>query len=115
MSQPRAISVADLDLAPWSARIGTDFETAEWVLGALIVSCSACEAAERAREHPDPARLAALDTERADYLSARRTLSVRDPLRIGEVISRYGALARERYRELTDTPYPPEGSGPVGR
>jgi hypothetical protein len=115
MSQPRAISVTDLDLAPWTAEAGTDFETAEWILGALIAWCSTREAAERAREHPDPARLADLDAERVDYLSARSSLTVRDPQRIREVISRYGALARERYRELTDTPTTGEGSGPVGR
>lgn len=36
MSQPGPISVADLDLPPWTAETGTDFETAEGILGALI-------------------------------------------------------------------------------
>jgi hypothetical protein len=108
MSQPQPISAADLDLAAWTAETGTDFETAEWILGALIAWCSVRTVAERAREHPDPDRLAGLDAKCADYLSTRRSLSVRDPRRIREVISRYSALARECYRELANTPYPPE-------
>jgi hypothetical protein len=116
VSEPRAISVADLHLAPWTAEAGTEFETAEWILGALIAWCSARVADERARRHSDPARLAALDAERAEYVSARGSLSVYDPARVREVITRYGRLARERYRDFPDThPDTGESSGPAGR
>lgn len=72
VNQPRVVSVADVDLVPWSAEIGTDFETAEWILEALSASCSMREAAERALSARDSGAAARLTGEAAPAEPRRR-------------------------------------------
>ncbi|MBW0104316.1 hypothetical protein [Pseudonocardia sp. KRD291] len=91
-----ALSLANLDIGAWSADEGLAFETAEWIIGALISRVSADTAAERDKPAPDQHRLGALAEERARYAAVRRQLSVHDPAHVQEVLRTYGKLARQR-------------------
>jgi hypothetical protein len=95
-----AVSSADLDLGEWSAEQGTDFEAAEWVLGALIAWCSAESSAVAGAASSAVVQQAELAAERERYAALQRELSVHNSAHTREVLATYGALARLRYQSL---------------
>jgi hypothetical protein len=86
----QGINPSGHQLGSWTAEQGTAFETAEWVLGALIAWCSAETARENRRDRPDVDRLAALDRERQKYAHLRRTLDVHDTSQVQRALTDYG-------------------------